>query len=232
MIWFSKEDRQATQETMRQHVVSEILSACPGLELSPDNLSELAMAVTTYCAEQGCDSEAPSDFLSLLLCRALRGIGEEEAARQVEKTCLVDGGGAEAFDQAWPGALSADTWSLFASRLMRPSRWFSGDGKVMWVLDFSKLAQNEDALTELAMLPALRVLLERMSQVWDASGGKGTLGLRGLPSRFSPRLRSSSRSSLTSLPLYCEAVLSRIREHRGWSSAPRIIKLDLPVSKR
>jgi hypothetical protein len=232
MIWFTKEERQATQETMRQHIVTEILSVCPGLELSEASLSELAAAVTAYCAEQGCENDVPSDFLSLLLSRALRGIGEEQAAQQVEEKCFSDRETAEAFGEAWPGALSSDTWSLFASRLMRPSRWFSGDGKVMWVLDFTKLAQTEDALTELAMLPALRVLLERMSEVWNATGGKGTLGLRGLPSRLSPRLRGSSKNSLTSLPSYCEAVLCRIREQRGWTQTPRILKLDLPVAKR
>ncbi len=232
MIWRTLSDQQEGQEALQKHVVAEILSACPEIQLHEESLTELAQVVAEFCTEQGYEQQIPSDFLALALTRALRGIGEGQAAQRLEEARASSRQDVALLDATWPGAIDAETWNIFASRLMRPSRWFTGDGQIMWVLDFSRLSQDVDLSIELALLPSLRILLERMADVWDSSGGAGTLGLREAPAFFSwSGKRKSARRGGIDLAAYCEAVLGKIQEHRGWKAAPRVVRMDFSLRR-
>ncbi|MFH0880222.1 MAG: hypothetical protein V2A34_10960 [Lentisphaerota bacterium] len=219
MICYSLEDRQRDGKALGQYLATEIKSVCPELELHPEFLAELTTAVARYCQDQGCERNIPSGFLSVLLSRALRGIGEHEAAARVESRVVREDRCAETFaSDLWTGPVTPETWNLFATRLLRPSQWTTEDGEITWVLDFSRIGGEQEMMLELALLPGLRLLIEQLAGVWDASSGAGVLGLKAVQDE--------------ELMDYCGSILEKISAARGWKNTPRTVQLDVPVRKK
>ena len=198
----------------------------------------VSSAVTAYLADQRLAPPLPDDYLHLLIYRALRSLHQETAARRWAAVHLP-GIDVPVFDpEVWPGPVPLIVWQLFASRLVRPARTLTAEGKILWTLDFRRLRKEQAGWLEITLLPGLRALLEQLAPAWDESAGAGLLGLRGLYAAGfapTPRRRRKLKSHSAYAPLdapalraFCLRVLAHLQTARGWKHAPDVLYLDFP----
>jgi hypothetical protein len=202
----------------------------------------VSSAVIAYLAEQRLAPPLPDDYLHLLIYRALRTLNQNDAARQWAAAHLP-GIDLPVFDpDVWPGPVPLIVWQLFASRLVRPARTLTAEGRILWTLDFRRLRREQAGWLEITLLPGLRVLLEQLAPAWDDFSGAGLLGLRGLyAAGFAPtpaRRRKKSKSNSLYAPLdatairaYCLRVFANLQTARAWQHAPEVLYLDFPPKK-
>ena len=188
-----------------------------------------------YLRGEGTDrGPLPDEYVDLLLYRGLRAAGRDEEARAWAAARLPKGHGAPVFDpRVWPGAVPLSAWRLFAGGLVRSLRMDAGGGRVAWILDFRRLAPDDGGWMELTLLPGVSRLLEVLAPAWEDSGGRGTLGLRGLvASGFAPtggrtrRRRRERPLDAAAVRRHCLATLGRIAASRGWPHTPEVVFMD------
>ncbi len=233
MIWNST-TLQEYQESLADHLLAEISRVCGPAAPPLEQAEELARGVAAYCAIQGPDRTLPASYISMLLARALRGIGAEAAA-----ACFAvadanrDGAARAGAAGIWTGEITPDWWNVFASGLVRPARWLSADGEAMWVLDFARLAKDGNDSLELALCRGVRIILEQLAEAWDETGGDGVLGLTGLRpvADASDAVRRAARRRARELSLYCDSVLEHMAPARAWKDRPRVLVLDLAINR-
>lgn len=207
-LWVSGDSREA----LSRHLVTEIAAAYG--DSAPEHTGEIAQAVATYCAQWQEESSLSSEYLAMLVSRALRAAGEEEAARY-----FSGGRSLSAMEIMFRFQnVSPALWSLFASRLIRPSRWLVDNGRVIWVLDLSRFRFDADLGLELAFHQAIHAILHAIAEIWDQTAGVGILGLRSV---------RSCGHSLHEVQSLCSDLLERIKIQRGWVSMPQVLNLDV-----
>lgn len=198
---------------------------------------EVAASVARYLDAQGLAFSAlPGDYLLLLAYRGLCAAGARDAAGRWSRARLPGlAAGPNPFDPAvWPGPVPPVVWSLFSRGLVRPVRSVAADGRLIWTLDFLRLKSSDGGWLELTLLPGLRALVEQLVPAWDADGGRGVLGLRGLfASGFAPSARRSrsprrgaARLDAAAIRAYCVRLLSREAAARSWPRRPDVVYLD------
>ena len=182
----------------------------------------VAGAAERFLREEGLEWGAvPEAYLDQLLFRGLLAAGQEEAARRWEAARLPAGHGLRAFDPSvWPGPVPLAAWELFESGAVRPERALAVDGRMAWILDFRRMAPGDEGWMELTLFPGLRRLLEWLAPAWDARGGRGALGLRGLHGT------GFSREESEAVRRHCGAVLERVAAARGWGRVPEVVFVD------
>ncbi len=79
------------------------------------------------------------------------------------------------------------------------------------------IAADVAACLEFVLMPAVRSMLDEVAPLWDASGGRGGLGLCGAVRRGVERVELDS---------FCRVWAARTARARNWASAPEIIWLD------
>lgn len=209
-----------------------------GAALDAEVAEAVSAAVVAYLAEQHLFPPLPDDYLHLLIYRALRSLHQESAAH-AWAAAQLPGIDVPVFDpDVWPGPVPLLVWQLFASRLVRPARTVTAEGRILWTLDFRRLRKEQAGWLEITLLPGLRALLEQLAPAWDDSSGAGLLGLRGLyAAGFAPTPRrhrkTKSRSSFapldaSALRAFCLRVLAHLQTARGWTRAPDVLYLDFP----
>ncbi len=222
------------REVLRVHLEGRLR----GTDLDPAVAEAVATAVVHYLATQRLSPPLPDDYLHLLIYRALRFLHQDAAARAWAAAHLP-GADLPVFDpEVWPGPVPLLVWQLFASRLVRPARTLTAEGRILWTLDFRRLRQEQAGWLEITLLPGLRALLEQLAPAWDESSGAGLLGLRGLYAAGfapTPRHRRKTRSHSRYAPLdapalraFCLRVLAHLQSTRGWRHAPDVLYLDFP----
>ena len=197
----------------------------------------VAAAAVAYLADQRLAPPLPDDYLHLLIYRALRSLNQPDAARRWAAAHLP-GVDVPVFDpDVWPGPVPLLVWQLFASRLVRPARTVTAEGRILWTLDFRRLRKEQAGWLEITLLPGLRALLEQLAPAWDDSSGAGLLGLRGLyaagfaptPRRRKPKARSAyAPLDAPAIRAFCLRVLAHFQHARGWHHAPDVLYLDFP----
>jgi hypothetical protein len=189
--------------------------ACEELGADFPDGSEIARALETFC-ELHCGYKAlTSDYLSLLLSRALVKSGRAEAARHILRRHLP---GADACLPALAQNVCPHRMiSCLSAKLVRATRWVVAGDAPVWVVDLRRLKQDALAGIELGLLPAIRALLEEAAPLWDASAGRGYLGLRGADF---PGVPSGGVGS------FCRDWLDLAARRRGWSASPELLFLD------
>ena len=234
MIWHSGELLQKDQDALCDYLADQIVSASSSF--SPIQAREIARGVTAYCAGFMTEQGVSSDYMALLLSRALWCLGEKELARLIVNRQRLDSTRADLFladpDKA---AVSMDAWSLMDSRLVRPSQWTVENQSAVWVLDFTRIRMAPQDFVELVFLQGLRILLERTAEIWDVTDGRGVLGLKGLRAWLSERKKTgarSSRAAMKEIADFCRDVMGKNREKRAWAACPRVIHLDIPSRRR
>ena len=215
MIWSERVDAGDSREALWRHLVSEIAAAYG--DSAPEHTGEIAQAVAAYCARWQDESMLSSEYIAMLISRALRAAGEEKAAQY-----FGDGRSSpvtESMSQFRdvPPAL----WSVFASRLIRPSRWLVSQGRVIWTLDLSRFRLDADLNLELAFHQAIRAILYAVAEIWDESAGAGILGLSGI------KRQTSKNTSAIDVKTLCRDLLERIKTERGWIALPQVLSLDV-----
>ena len=122
---------------------------------------------------------------------------------------------------------------VFGSGLVKASLWeFSGEDP-LWTLDLQKLVVNSGVQIELAIFKSLSLVLETIADVWDASSGRGGMGLKHVLStaermygevdgRHKKRNQDFAREVLDR----CRMKLADLATARGWTSIPAVLSLD------
>jgi hypothetical protein len=215
MIWFEPDDYGGSREALCRHLAAEIAAAYG--DFSPEHTGEIAQAVAAYCVQWQDESTLSSDYIAMLVSRALRAAGEEKAARHFSDGRNLSETKSVFHFRDVPPAL----WSVFASRLIRPSRWLVDHGRVIWTLDLSRFRLDADLGLELAFHQAIRAILYAVAEIWDESSGAGILGLSGIARR------TSKKKSAIDVQILCRDLLERIKTERGWTFMPRVLNLDI-----
>lgn len=221
-----------TRAVLRAHLEELLHNAT----FDPDIAEAVAAAVTAYLADQRLAPPLPDVYLHLMIYRALRALHQNDAARAWAKTHLP-GAEVPVFDpDVWPGPVPLLVWQLFASRLVRPARTVTAEGRILWTLDFRRLRKEQAGWLEITLLPGLRALLEQLAPAWDESSGAGLLGLRGLYAAGfapTPRHRKRKKSHSAYAPLdapalrtFCLRVLAHLQRARHWRQIPDVLYLD------
>ena len=170
------------------------------------------------------------DDLVLLIARAFCSVNERTLAEQ-------------ALGSVQPHARHKDRWleilselhnfpsllPYFSLGIIRPADWAGAQLDRMWILDLGRLRLSEAERHEILLYGSLRALIENMLVFWDATGGEGMLGLKGLAS-FNMELKPRQRSSFTSaddLLGYIGNLFLQYRELRKWPAVPSLLNLDI-----
>lgn len=197
----------------------------PGKEV----LQAVGTAMERYLEEQGLrKGNAPEGYVDRLLYRSLRSVGEDTAAGRWARWAFPGEKEKPAVDpEFWPGPVPVEVWRLFESRVVRPLRSRTADGRRMWIFDFQCWRGEEEGWMELTLLPGVRAILEQLAWGWDPSGD-GVLGLRGLQGGAAEagrkrRRRGGARSEAERIRRFCEDVLERVAKERGWGGRPDVV---------
>jgi hypothetical protein len=161
--------------------------------------------------------------LSLLIARSFCITGDTDAAARI----LHHDRAHRLYTNSWLEVLSLEypfpeLYPLFSTRLLRPRRLTSAGA--LWILDFGKIQLTDADCHELILFQTVRVLTEKVSNVWNGTNGGGTLGIKGMfrltkrfrERRISPRLLNHIRD-----------VLGCCAQKKGWSRTPSVLCLDL-----
>lgn len=226
-----------SSDDVREILRAHLETLLRGTELDAAAAEAVSAAVVAYLADQRLSPPLPDDYLHLLIYRALRSLNRRDAARRWAAAHLP-GVDVPVFDpDVWPGPVPLLVWQLFASRLVRPARTVTAEGRILWTLDFRRLRKEQAGWLEITLLPGLRALLEQLAPAWDDSSGAGLLGLRGLyaagfaptPRRRKPKAHSAyAPLDAPALRAFCLRVLAHLQHARGWTLTPDVLYLDFP----
>ncbi len=206
MIWIPNHDDQADCSTIISHIERVIEDTCgDALELNETQTIELAKAVASFVEQNHASGTyVDSGYLVMLASRALSSLGELHAAHR-----LV----------------------VFGSGLVRPSEWEVTGGAEVWTLDLRQMSVRDDVALELVFFSSLNIVLSAISEVWDASDGKGVLGLRHVCCTASALLGGAKRQAVKNLAeeicRCCTAKLAQVQAERSWQHMPMVMNLDL-----
>lgn len=136
---------------------------------------------------------------------------------------------AQALDMAGERAL-ARRIRLFGNRIITPATWVACGRETVWVLDTRPLAAPADSGMEMILFERIRIVLTTFADVWDATAGRGFLGLKGLETTAATVLGPSAsartlRPLTTELRARCARHLALLQAQRGWQAAPAILTL-------
>ncbi len=206
MIWIPN-DRLLDGEgpPLAAHIRDVIAEHCEGMaELDALQVKELAAAVADYVSvSAGAGMYVDSGYLVMLASRALQSVGNHKAAHRL---------------------------MVFGHGLVRPSEWAFCGGESIWTLDLGRMVLLDHAILELVFFSSLNTVLECVAEVWDATGGRGRLGLRRAGEAASGILRHERgrrvEAFTTEIAGACRAKLRQIGGHRGWSSTPELLMVD------
>lgn len=175
----------------------------------------------------------PSDYLLIMICRALWAVGKEQTARALLRTK----GPELNITELYADAVFAD--DLFPClgvhsaliRALRPSSSVWSLNGPYWILNLRTVFSFLNAGLELTVWRVLHALIKQLAALWDVSNGKGTLGLKN--SRFIsvnilgfPCKSRQGRQFAAEALSYCEQDLKMAADERKWQFAPAVIDLD------
>ncbi|MBN1676526.1 MAG: hypothetical protein JXR37_36120 [Kiritimatiellae bacterium] len=203
------------------------------MSVSAEDVEELARGVAFFLQKEGGFSSVSSDYLLVLISRALFSLGNRGAARQ-----FVDVVGEELRLPSSIRALLAcgavvpGSWFLFSSRLTRPAAWQAVGDRTVWVLDLNRITFEPEGCLEMAFFQGIAMVVDQIAGIWDTSAGKGVLGLRNVKPRIAA-LFGAGRGGRNVAKLsgevraLCEGKLQSLRARRRWTCRPSVLLLDV-----
>jgi hypothetical protein len=111
-----------------------------------------------------------------------------------------------------------ELYPLFSSRALHPQN-FTSTGAV-WVLDFDRIGLTAADRHELILFQTVRVLTEKVSNVWKKTDGRGTLGVNGID-RLTKFVRN--RKVSRQLPGHIRDVLALRAQKNSWTNMPDVL---------
>jgi len=208
VIWIPRErllDGVEPAPSLAAHIRGVIEENCSGVPSLDDlQIQELAVAVAAHVSGNGDSGMyVDSGYLVMLASRALFSIGERKAAHRV---------------------------LVFGTGMVHPSEWEFCGGQSIWTLDLGRMAVREDVALELVFFSSLNIVLDCVAEVWDASDGRGALGLRGAATAAAGILRQGKGRRLaafqTEISQVCRDKLKQIGAAHGWSHTPDLLLMD------
>ncbi|MBN2163013.1 MAG: hypothetical protein JXR25_00895 [Pontiellaceae bacterium] len=189
----------------------------------------LVHSIAMYCRHFHPHGLQQSDLM-LLIARALCAINDRASAAQVLRSVKPHARHVE----RWLEILSElhhfpSLLPYFSLGVIRPADWAGAELDRMWTLDLGRLVLSESEKHEMMLYRSLRTIVESMLVFWDATGGEGVLGLKGLAS-FNVESGDGKRQTLTGardLLGYIERILRQQQDERGWTAVPETMNLDL-----
>lgn len=187
---------------------------------------DVAEGVALFCLQR---KGVPACGLSLVAARSFCAAGDPEAAEQILCADRMHRRHAASWlDAISAGEHFASLFPLFAARVLRPQHLASAGA--MWVLDFTRVQMTEADANDLALYATVRQLTEWTVPIWERTGGRGTLGLRGL-------IAMTRGMGATDLPFrlrdHAAAVLARCARKNGWAETPAVLlTATLPAGKK
>lgn len=175
-------------------------------DLEPGQAEELAAAVSAFLEEHELtDSFIDAGYLVMLASKAMSSIGQDRAALR-----LV----------------------VFGSGMVRPSEWEVTGGSEVWTLDLKQMTVADATSLELVVFNTLNIVLDSVTDVWDASNGNGVLGLRHVCDTAAGLLGVSRNSKAVAdlsneIVRVCGLKLEKVGRSRGWETCPQVMNLDL-----
>jgi hypothetical protein len=206
LIWIPNREEQRTGTSVVSHIESVISENCgDALELEADQASELAAAVAAFLDQyQDSGSYIDSGYLVMLASRALSSLGEQAAAHRL---------------------------LVFGSGLVHPAEWEVTGGEDVWTLDLRQMTVRQDSALELVFFSSINIVLSAIADVWDATQGRGILGLRHVCATATALLGGGKPGTVSALATEiqsaCESKLSQLVAERGWQHTPAVMNLDL-----
>ncbi len=189
---------------LHTHIRRVIEECCAGIEeLDDAQIRELSASVAAY-ARQSAEAGmyVDSGYLVMLASRALQSIGSERAAHRM---------------------------LVFGTGLVRPSEWEIRGGGSVWTLDLGRMLLRQESAIELVFFSSLNIVLDSVAEVWDATDGRGTLGLRHLgrvaAALQAPRKRRQA-GFVDEIMAACRAKLRQIGDRRTWRHVPELLLIE------
>ncbi len=205
MIWQDFQTSGSSREKIADRLLTDVPSLCgnPALASHP-TLAEAAHGVALYLDQ-------------------IEVIPEELDPRQSRELL------ANALDAAGEGAL-ARRIRLFGNRIIYPATWIACGRETVWVLDTRQLITSRDSGMEMIFFDRIRIVLSTFADVWDATSGRGFLGLKGMEVTAAIILGPGStgravRTLTMELNGLAAQHLDHFRDQRGWEAVPAILTL-------
>ncbi len=204
MIWQDSNFAGTSREKIADRLLTDVPVLCgnPALASHP-TLAEAAQGVALYLDQiEVIPEELDPRQSRELLAHALEAAGEGVLARRIR---------------------------LFGNRVIYPASWIACGREIVWVLDTRQLITTHDAV-EMIFFERIRIVLATFADVWDATSGRGFLGLKGMETTAAIILGPTpSPRTLRTLTLELRAFairhLEHLRQQRGWARVPAILTL-------
>ncbi len=201
----NNEHAENSTQALAAHLAGELAAWSGAADLSDaGQMEELAAAVADFVEETAGADHVDSTYLVMLSYKALQALGETRAAHRM----LVFGAG-----------------------LVRPAFWEVTGGDAMWVLDLREITVATGVSLELLFFRSLTAILDVLAEVWDATSGRGVLGLRHLSAAGAAILGSDDARRVTGISRdirgMCADKLAQLGRDRSWTDAPMVMDLDL-----
>jgi len=229
MIWSCQRESDGETGNLAADIKAELSAAvpeCPGVS------GEIAQAVEAFILEHHRNEAMASEYVLLLIARALWAVGEEKAACRFIEAKGAEWRVAPSFvEAAMARDLSVPHWhALLGSRAVRSAATLTRGA--IWIVDMRRLMDAERGSLELTVFRMVHAVMDRIAGVWDHSRGQGILGLRHLDAASSVLLGCSRRCRKSSrmareLRTQCGIRLQSAGKSRGWITIPEIISLDI-----
>lgn len=219
MISFS-EKQQILQQAWHAHLAE--VAAESGVSIEDEQADDLLETLAYFCRTQTAGDLFSSDYISLLLARVLYSVGRTDDADSVLNHSHLS------CPRAWHELIEsnevvASLWPFVQGRIIWPAKWFSFDDAPAWVLDLRMLAIRESEAHEMIVQRVIRLLLEKMSVLWEACQGRGYLCL----SRVRDLPVGDAKNFSDDLVKYIRRVLGKVAEQHGWDTVPELKILEL-----
>ena len=197
---------EAWRDDLADRLLEQAPTLCgnPGLAASP-TLCEAAQGVAAVLREQETfPHELDPHTSCTLMSRALEAAGETSLARRLH---------------------------LAGSSSVYTASWITAGQDTVWTLDVKRLTANDGPCMELILFERLRGMLDDYADVWDATSGRGVVGLKGLndvvASILGPHTTPMATRFLAGeMRDYCARRLDRQRQQRGWNATPVIMSVE------
>lgn len=183
---------------------------------------DISESLAVYCQEH---PQVPRRNLSLLMAHSFCVAGDPEAAGRI----LRHDRSHRRHADTWLNVLTTrypfpELYPLFSARILRPVSLRSAG--CTWVLDLNALHLSEADRHELILFQTVRVLTEKVSNVWKKSDGQGALGIKGLR-RLTHFMRPRGAQTADRLLDHIHDVLARCARQHGWDNTPSVLQIDL-----
>lgn len=229
MIWNPQAMLASSEAVWQTHLLTEMDGLCAD---DPDLKRELAGAVAVFLGQPPAGVAQFTEYVALLVTRALWAVGREAdarrwAARQNAVLNLAPGWAEAALASEMP----LSEWRiLLGTHTVRPATWAGLRQGAFWILDLRRGVAGQAAALELVVFRVVTAALDRMAAVWDRSRGRGLLGLRHVREVavcLAGRSRKNRARLEGDLLTQCARKLAAAGKRRGWDAVPEVMSLDL-----